>query len=94
MKIPSIALWSMVCLSILLAAGLAAQNAESETTSAETTRWQHLALSRGAREGLSDAEHSRRIVQLGNEGWELVDVESITKDGTTTQTVYYFKRPH
>jgi hypothetical protein len=43
--------------------------------------------------GFTDAELSRRIVQLGNEGWELVDVESIIKDGTTTQVVYCFKKP-
>jgi hypothetical protein len=94
MKTQSIALLGVVCLSILLAVGLAAQNAEPETDSAEPTRWEHLALSRGIGEGLSDAEHSRRIVQLGNEGWELVDVENVTTDGTTAGTVYYFKRPH
>ena len=39
-----------------------------------------------------DAETSRRIVQVGGEGWELVDVETLTKDGSTTKLIYFFKR--
>jgi hypothetical protein len=30
---------------------------------------------------------------VGNEGWELVDVEGIIENGSTKTTVYYFKRP-
>jgi hypothetical protein len=51
-----------------------------------------MALSHDAETGFSDGEVSRRIVQLGKEGWELVDVASIIKDGTTTKIVYCFKR--
>ncbi|GAA4465115.1 hypothetical protein GCM10023156_52430 [Novipirellula rosea] len=46
-----------------------------------------------ATDGPGDAETSRKIVQLGGEGWELVDVESLVKDGASTKLIYFFKRP-
>jgi hypothetical protein len=54
--------------------------------------WEHLAMTVEAADGPGDAETSRRIMQLGDEGWELVDVESLSKDGTTTKLIYFFKR--
>lgn len=54
--------------------------------------WEHMAMTLDAADGPGDAETSRRIVQLGSEGWELVDVETLTKDGTTTKLIYFFKR--
>ena len=53
--------------------------------------WQHLALTQddgGLGNGLG-----QQINKLGREGWELVGVTPITKDGTTVKTRYYFKRP-
>ena len=46
-----------------------------------------------ASDGPGDADASRNIMQLGSEGWELVDVEALTKDGRTTKLIYFFKRP-
>jgi len=56
------------------------------------TRWQHLALTQTIGETPAN-ELARSINKVGREGWELVSVESITKSGTTTKTVFYFKKP-
>ena len=59
--------------------------------------WQHMALTvdlatdDANRDANRDA--SRKIIQLGHDGWELVDVENVVKGGTTVKTVYYFKKP-
>ena len=54
-------------------------------------RWEHLALTQ-PRADLG-GELSAQIVRLGDEGWELVDVVTISKDGDTETKIYYFKRP-
>jgi hypothetical protein len=55
------------------------------------TQWEHLAIShQGA--GLS-RELSQQINRLGNEGWQLVCVSMVDKEGTAERTIYYFKRP-
>ena len=56
-------------------------------------KWEHLALPRDASKPLSDPEFAKQINGFGTEGWELVTVLNFAKDGTTTKTVYYFKRP-
>lgn len=55
--------------------------------------WEHLALTSDGDGDVSDPELAARIVRLGADGWELVTVLNFAKDGTTTKTVYYFKRP-
>jgi hypothetical protein len=89
--------------SILLVAASAAimfpvaWSAQSSRSAAATTdavqRWEHMAMTVDATDGPGDAETSRRIVQFGGEGWELVDVETIVKGGSTTKLIYFFKRP-
>ncbi|MBT7909983.1 MAG: DUF4177 domain-containing protein, partial [Verrucomicrobia bacterium] len=37
-------------------------------------------------------EFANKINQLGKDGWQLVDVESSMKDGTTSKRIYFFKR--
>jgi hypothetical protein len=54
--------------------------------------WQHLALTQTIGETPAE-ELARNINKLGREGWELVSVGNITKAGTTTKTVFYFKKP-
>jgi len=74
-----------------LVAGFLVAGATAQPPVQRTARWEHLALTQedaGLGGGLS-----RQIIRLGNEGWELVDVTPIAKDGTTVKTRYYFKRP-
>jgi hypothetical protein len=55
-------------------------------------QWQHLALAQVIGE-TPKSELARSINKLGREGWELVSVEGVTESGSTTQTVFYFKKP-
>lgn len=76
-------------LAILLFVNTAARSSQAEQQPKDT--WQHLALTQddgGLGNGLG-----QQINKLGREGWELVDVTPITKNGTTVKTRYYFKRP-
>jgi hypothetical protein len=93
MRKHALALSIVVCLGFVLLAGLPAFNAEPTEPVAGAARWEHLAYSVSAQGGVSTPEISRRIMQLGNAGWELVDVENINENGSTKTTVYYFKRP-
>ena len=52
--------------------------------------WKHLALTS---DGEEHATLAQQINRLGNEGWELVDVENFVSAGETTKTVYFFKKP-
>lgn len=40
-----------------------------------------------------DDNLAARIIGMGNEGWELVSVSTVVKNGTTTKTIFHFKRP-
>lgn len=57
-----------------------------------TTEWQHLALTHTIGE-TPRAELARNINKLGREGWEMVSVGNIIESGTTTKTIFYFKKP-
>ena len=52
--------------------------------------WEHLALTQES-DGLGDGLGSQ-INRLGSEGWQLICVTPFSENGTTTKTVYYFKR--
>ena len=55
-------------------------------------RWRHLALTHAGKGDLADGDLATRINKLGEDGWELVSVESFTESGTTTKTVFFFKK--
>ena len=55
--------------------------------------WEHLAMpAEGASGGLGSPEVARKINEIGRAGWELVDVETYLKDGSTEKSIYFFKR--
>lgn len=53
--------------------------------------WEHLAMNVPG-DQLSTPEVSRKIIGLGDDGWQLIDVESRIKGGDTTELIYFFKR--
>lgn len=55
--------------------------------------WEHLMVRREATKPLSDPEFAATINRLGREGWQMVDVTTIAKEGSTSTLLYYFKRP-
>lgn len=93
MRKHAIAASVVLCLSFVVLAGLSAQNAEPSAPADGPARWEHMAYATSAQGGISTPEISRQIIKLGNDGWELVDVEGIIENGSTKTTVYYFKRP-
>ncbi len=79
----------ILCCAIIAIQALAEDHANQIKPAAAA--WQHLALTHP----LDDApsELARNINKLGREGWELVSVENIAESGTTTKTIFYFKKP-
>ena len=82
-------LCGVICICVIIAAKVWAADGGNKT-SAE--KWQYLALKAKYEPDSPTAEVGRNITKLGREGWELVSVENHTTSGTTTRTVYYFKR--
>ena len=79
--------------AVLFSVAWSSSSSRSTAATADAVRpWEHMAITVDAADGPGDAETSRRIMQFGGEGWELVDVEALTKDGTTTKLIYFFKR--
>lgn len=84
----------LLVFSFLMAAvvwALALPAAEPDGT--EHARWEHLALTHNDANVSSTGELPQRIIRLGNDGWELVNVSTVVKEGSTEKTIFYFKRP-
>ncbi len=91
MKKIAIVLAIAVCLGIAFAAGLPAQN-DAPAPAAAAPTWQHLAFPVEGGKVFGNPQVSRQINQLGRDGYELVDVETIEREGTTVKTVFFFKK--
>lgn len=84
-----LALIVLVCTMIAMQAFAENQKSEGRPS---TITWQHLALTNVISE-TPKSELAANINKLGREGWELVCVDGIEESGTTTKTVFYFKKP-
>jgi hypothetical protein len=69
-----------------------AQSRSEDARKPSGTAWQHLALTYKIGE-TPKTDLAKEINKLGREGWEMVAVGNIIESGTTTQTVFYFKKP-
>jgi hypothetical protein len=79
-------------LCALIAVQVLAQDSATGQARPSVAQWQHLALTHVIGETPQN-ELARSINKLGREGWELVSVADVTESGTTTKTVFYFKKP-
>ena len=86
-----VALAVAACLG--LSFNLLAQDAAGDEPAKSGSAWQHLALNHDASKAWNDRELAQQINKLGRDGWELVNVLNFSKEGTTTSTIYYFKKP-
>lgn len=65
---------------------------QGEGPKPSSTGWQHLALTHTIGQ-TSQGELGKSINKVGREGWQLVSVANVTEAGTTTKTIFYFKKP-
>lgn len=79
----------VICIFAIVAVKALAAVDES---GASTEQWQYLAFKSKIDPDSPTAEVGKTITKLGKDGWELISVENHLESGTTTKTVYYFKR--
>ena len=91
-KTRTLLLCGMICICAIVAAKVLAADDSSEGPNRSVAKWQYLAFKSNIKPDSPTAEVGRTITKLGKEGWELVGVENHSTSGTTTKTVYYFKR--
>lgn len=82
----------VILLCTIIAVQVLAQDHSREKVKPSATKWEHCALTNIIDETPQN-ELASSINKLGREGWELISVGNITESGTTTKTVFYFKRP-
>ena len=92
MKAPAFLIAAVVCLGLFAVSRLPAQLAEPPAKKPAAPKWQHLALTHELSSDPRKKKLTEQIHKVEREGWELVDVESVDKDGTTVKSVFYFKR--
>lgn len=88
---PSIFICSLLAVFALATVSLRSTSANPTNRTVAAQAWQHLAMPVKGEEFKTEGV-SEKIVELGTQGWQLVDVETCTKAGTTTQMIYFFKR--
>lgn len=82
----------MILFCTVIAVQVLAQDRSRDQMKPSATGWQHLSLTHTIGD-TPKSELASSINKLGREGWELISVGNITESGTTTKTVFYFKRP-
>ena len=87
---PAAALLVIVSLTLLAYSAMAQDPGGG---SSQVTMWEHAALTHPSADVAGDAELSSKIIEMGDNGWELVSVSTVVDDGTTKSTIFYFKRP-
>jgi len=85
-------LCGVICICALVAAKVLAADSGNDTGEPLAAKWQYLAFKSKIESDSPTAEVGKTITKLGRDGWELVSVENHAESGTTTKTVYYFKR--
>ena len=90
-KTKTLLLGLMIVVCAIIAIQALAEDHKNEIKPTPTA-WQHLALTHNLGE-TPKSELAASINKLGREGWELVSVGNIAESGTTTKTVFYFKKP-
>jgi len=82
----------IIILCTIITVRVLAREVNRDESEPSTTGWQHLAITNMIGE-TPKAELARNINKLGREGWEMVSVGNIIESGTTTKTIFYFKKP-
>ena len=65
-------------------------SAKPEYSNSIATQWEHLALTHAEKK--FDGKLAKQINELGDQGWQLVDVSTVVVEGTTEKTIFCFKR--
>ena len=89
MKMRMLLVCGVICICAIVAATVLAADGGND---ASAEKWQYLAFKSKIEPDSPTAEVGKTITKLGKDGWELVSVENHSTSGTTTKTVYYFKR--
>ena len=92
MKTRVLPLCGMICICAIVAAKVLAAEDGNDAVKSSAVKWQYLAFKSKIEPDSPTAEAGKTITKLGSEGWELVGIENHSEAGTTTKTVYYFKR--
>jgi hypothetical protein len=82
----------IIILCTIVAVQVLAQGANRDEIKTQNKAWQHLALTNVIGQ-TPTSELARNINKLGREGWEMVSVGNVIESGTTTKTIFYFKKP-
>ena len=91
--------WKSFAIGVLLATtvifGVAAKEVKQKVEKVQPDKWQYRVFKVSDASEFDDDE--ARVLQdifaLGDVGFELVDVESVMKNGNTAERIYYFKKP-
>ena len=92
MKTRMLLICGVICICAIVAAKVLAADDINDAGKPSAAKWQYLAFKSEIEPDSPTAEAGKTITKLGRDGWELVGVENHLTSGTTTKTVYYFKR--